>query len=49
LIAQVQQKGLIYKKVYVSINDCYFQNGIQLGSIWLDVANDTVNPKEPSI
>lgn len=38
----LQRKGLIFKKVYVTLNDSYFQNGIQLGNLFIDVANDSV-------
>ena len=48
-VIKAEQKGIIFRKVYIILNDSYFQNGIQLGNLWIDVANDTVNPKEARI
>lgn len=38
-----QRQGLIFKKVYVTLDNSYFQNGIQFGNFFVDVAADTVH------
>jgi hypothetical protein len=48
-IKQLRQQGVIVKKVYVILDDRYFQNAIQLGNLFIDVANDTANPNEARI
>ncbi|MCE9649824.1 MAG: hypothetical protein K8R18_09405 [Parvibaculum sp.] len=37
------------KRVWGALRGGYFQNAIQVGSYYLDVANDTVNPQKPKI
>jgi hypothetical protein len=39
--------GLVLKKVFVILKDRYFQNAIQFGNLYIDVANDTVDPSKP--
>ena len=48
-IKQLKQQGVIVKKVYIILDDRYFQNAIQLGNLLIDVANDTANPNEARI
>lgn len=48
-ILAMREKGVLFQQVYVILNYQYFQNGLQLGNLWIDVANDTVNPTEPRI
>lgn len=48
-IINVRKQGVKFKKVYAVLNNSYFQNGMQLGDLWIDVANDTVNPEEERI
>jgi predicted ATP-binding protein involved in virulence len=48
-ILNARKQGVVFKKVYIILNNSYFQNGMQLGDLWIDVANDTVNPKEERI
>lgn len=43
LFQNFQRQGLIFKVVYVTLHDSYFQNGIQLGDFFVDVAADTVH------
>jgi hypothetical protein len=49
VIKQLIQQGVICKKVYLILDDRYFQNAIQLGHLLIDVANDTANPTEARI
>jgi len=49
VIKQLIQQGVICKKVYIILDDRYFQNAIQLGYLLIDVANDTANPNEARI
>lgn len=42
-------KGGVFKKVSGVMNRRYFQNGLQAGSLWIDVANDTVDETKPPI
>lgn len=37
------------KRVWGALRGGYFQNAIQVGTFYLDVANDTVNPAKPKI
>ena len=46
IIEELIKKGVIFKEVFVILNNSYTQNGIQLGSLFIDVANDTVNKQE---
>lgn len=39
--------GLVLKKVFVILKDRYFQNAMQFGNLYIDVANDTVDPAKP--
>jgi len=39
--------GLVLKKVFVILKDRYFQNAMQFGNLYIDVANDTVDPSKP--
>jgi len=40
-------EGLVLKKVFVILKDRYFQNAMQFGNLYIDVANDTVDPSKP--
>ncbi len=42
-------KGGVFKKVSGAIFKKYFQNGLQAGSLWIDVANNTIDITEPPI
>lgn len=37
------------KRVWGSLRGEYFQNAVQVGTYYLDVANDTVNPAKPKV
>jgi hypothetical protein len=39
----------LFKKVFVLLKRRYFQNALQLGNLYLDVANDTVFVEKPKI
>lgn len=41
--------GGTVKRVWGALRGSYFQNAIQVGSYYLDVANDTVNPKKDKV
>ncbi len=41
--------GGVVKRVWGALRGGYFQNAIQVGTWYLDVANDTVNPQKPKI
>lgn len=42
-------EGGIGRKIWGVLRDSYFQNAIQLGPLYVDVANDTVNPRKPQV
>lgn len=37
------------RKIWGVLRESYFQNAMQLGTFYVDVANDTVNPTKPQI
>ncbi|WP_073956611.1 hypothetical protein [Thalassospira sp. TSL5-1] len=41
--------GGIAKRVWGNLRNSYFQNAFQFGSLYVDVANDTVNPSKPQV
>jgi len=43
------QAGGIGRKIWGVLRESYFQNAIQLGPWYVDVANDTVTPSKPKI
>jgi hypothetical protein len=47
LIRQLTDRGLALGKVFVILKDRYFQNAIQFGNLYIDVANDSVDPAKP--
>ncbi len=49
IIKNLVKEGVLFKKVYVLLNKKYTQNAMQLGSIFLDVANDSVSIVEPVV
>lgn len=49
LFQDLQARGLILKPVFIFLKESYFQNAIQLGDYYLDVANDTVVPEKPKL
>ncbi|MGB5949926.1 MAG: hypothetical protein WBG82_11445 [Parvibaculum sp.] len=48
-IQEFARAGGVVKRVWGTLRDTYFQNAIQVGNYYLDVANDTVNPKKDKI
>ena len=44
----ISQGGLA-TKIWGVLRESYFQNAIQIGSYYVDVANDTVDPRKPKI
>lgn len=47
VVRRLTDGGLVLKKVFVILKDRYFQNAIQFGNLYIDVANDTVDPSKP--
>lgn len=47
VVQSLMAAGLVLKKVFVILKDRYFQNAIQFGNLYIDVANDTVDPAKP--
>ena len=47
LIRGLMAQGLALRKVFVILKDRYFQNAIQFGNLYIDVANDSVDPTKP--
>lgn len=46
LIKDLVAQGVVFKTVYIILYGQYFQNAIQIGNIYLDSANDTVDPNK---
>ena len=44
----VEQGGRA-KRVWGNLRDQYFQNALQFGGLYVDVANDTVDPQKPKV
>lgn len=42
-------RDVIIKKVFILLKDRYFQNAVQLGNLYVDVANDTVWIDKPKL
>jgi hypothetical protein len=40
---------VVLKKIFVLLKGCYFQNALQLGNLYVDVANDTVFVEKPKL
>lgn len=49
VLNQLRRQGVLLKKVYIILEGRYFQNAIQLGDLYLDVANDTVDAQKDKI
>jgi hypothetical protein len=49
MFTALQQEGVLLKKIYVILEGQYLQNAIQLGELYLDVANDSVDPRKEKI
>lgn len=48
-IRSLVSKGIVFKRVYIILKGLYFQNALQLGNIYLDIANDTVEASKPCL
>jgi hypothetical protein len=46
-VQRLLRSGVVLKKVFVILKGLYFQNAIQMGNLYIDVANDTVDPSKP--
>jgi hypothetical protein len=46
-VQHLLRSGVVLKKVFVILKGLYFQNAIQMGNLYIDVANDTVDPSKP--
>lgn len=42
LFAALIREGVVVKPVFIFLRGCYFQNALQIGNYYFDVANDTV-------
>lgn len=42
-------REVVLKKVFILLKGQYFQNAVQLGNLYVDVANDTVWPDKPKL
>ena len=49
MIKELLKKGVLFKQLFVILDGSYTQNAIQLGNLFIDVANDTVNPQKEAI
>jgi hypothetical protein len=43
----IVRRGVVVRDVFVILKGSYFQNAMQLGNLYVDVANDTVDPSKP--
>ncbi|MBF0623133.1 MAG: hypothetical protein HQL54_14545 [Magnetococcales bacterium] len=48
-LAEFIRQGGVFKRIWGDLRGCYFQNAIQVGSLYLDVANDTVDITKPRV
>ena len=49
LFTEFVNNGIILKEIYIILRDKYFQNAIQLGNLYIDIANDTVAINESKL
>ena len=49
MLSRFIQEGGVMKRIWGDLRGIYFQNAIQLGGIYLDVANDTVDIDKPRV
>lgn len=49
LLQSFQRAGVVFKKVFVILEGMHFQNAIQIGNLFLDAANDALDPTEPCL
>ncbi|MFH1803563.1 MAG: hypothetical protein ABID63_01585 [Pseudomonadota bacterium] len=43
------RQGGLAKRIWGNLRDRYFQNAFQIGNLYVDVANDTVDPAKPKV
>ena len=43
-IRSLKAAGVLFNRVFIVLKNAYFQNAIQLGNLYIDAANDTVDP-----
>ena len=43
-IRSLKAAGVVFNRVFIILKNAYFQNAIQLGNLYIDAANDTVDP-----
>lgn len=39
----------LFKRVHILLRDAYFQNAMQIGNLYVDAANDTVDPRKDKL
>lgn len=49
LIRQFVAEGGVARRVWGALRGSYFQNAFQFGALYVDVANDTVDPAKPKV
>ncbi|MBY4677383.1 hypothetical protein [Marinobacterium arenosum] len=49
LIRQFVAEGGVARRVWGALRESYFQNAFQFGTLYVDVANDTVDPAKPKV
>jgi len=47
VVRQVRSAGAAIGPIFVILKERYFQNAIQIGNLYIDVANDSVDPAKP--
>ncbi|MEW6759545.1 MAG: hypothetical protein AB1437_01865 [Pseudomonadota bacterium] len=48
-LSAFQQAGGAFRQVWGDLRGKYFQNAFQVGTLYIDVANDTVTPTKPKV
>jgi len=46
---ELKEKGILLKPIFIFLRGSYFQNAIQIGNYYFDVANDTVVTTKPKL
>ncbi len=49
IVENLLEKEVLFKHLFVILDASYTQNAIQLGNLFIDVANDTVNPEKEAV
>ena len=49
IFQELLKAGVVIKPVFIFLKGTYFQNALQIGNYYVDVANDTVFPEKPKL